>query len=599
MARLRAMRHVKHQLVLPALVFLFAACAMTLASFAADSPTPRPSAQPAAADDSAFRVQVSKFIESEMRMFPQHATGIGDHRFDNRMNDLSASGIAAEIAHAYEWQKTFSAYNPQSLSPDNEADREWLLAHLDSELLSTRQIRDYERDPGMYLPTAAVYSLVQRSFAPPEVRIALVTAREKASLANLEAARKNLEPARTPKVAIDIVLDQMAGTLNFFRTELPAAFAPVPDTAPEKQEFARANAVTIAAIEKYRDWLSSDLRAHAAGDYAIGAQAYREMLADSDMVDIPLAQLERVGEKELARLQNELRKTAAEIDPKHSPAEVAAALSREHPARDQVLPAVTAGLSEIRSYVVTHHLATIPSEVPPLVRETPPFMRATTFASMDTPGPLEKAPEAYFYVTLPDPSWPPERTEQLLQFFSGPAISDTSVHEVYPGHYVQFLNNRLNPDLVRSIFHSGANAEGWALYCEQMMLDEGLHRGDPKYRLAQLQMALLRACRYLVGLRMHTGGMTVEQAAAFFQQNSYVSPHNAMVEALRGTEDPGYLRYQLGKLMILKLREDVRRKQGSAFDIGKFHDAFLRQGAMPIKLIRRAMLDSDGPLLQP
>jgi uncharacterized protein (DUF885 family) len=171
------------------------------------------------------------------------------------------------------------------------------------------------------------------------------------------------------------------------------------------------------------------------------------------------------------------------------------------------------------------------------------------------------------------------------------------VHEVFPGHYVQFLNNRHNPDVVRLIYGSGADIEGWGLYCEQMMLDEGLHDGDPKYRLAQLQMALMRACRYLVGLRMHTQGMTVDQAAKFFEDNGYQTPHNAMVEALRGTGDPGYLRYQLGKLMILKLREDVRKQQGAAFDLGKFHDAFLKQGAVPIKLIRRAMLGSDGPLL--
>jgi uncharacterized protein (DUF885 family) len=224
-------------------------------------------------------------------------------------------------------------------------------------------------------------------------------------------------------------------------------------------------------------------------------------------------------------------------------------------------------------------------------------MRATTFASMDTPGPFEKSTEAYFYVTLPDPSWPESRREQLLEFFSAPLISNTSVHEVYPGHYVQFLNNRLNPDKVRALYASGANAEGWALYCEQMMLDEGLHNGDPKYRLAQLQMALMRACRYLVGIKMHTKGMTVEQAESFFQTNAYLTPHNAEVESFRGTEDPGYLRYQLGKLMILKLREDVRRKQGAQFDLGQFNDAFLREGALPIRLIRRDMLGSDGPLL--
>jgi len=216
---------------------------------------------------------------------------------------------------------------------------------------------------------------------------------------------------------------------------------------------------------------------------------------------------------------------------------------------------------------------------------------------MDSPGPFEKTTEAFYYITLPDPSWPDAKKERLLALYSAPSISNTSVHEVFPGHYVQFLNNRSNLDIVRLVFGSGADIEGWALYCEQMMIDEGLHDGDPKYRLAQLQDALLRGCRYLVEIRMHTQGMKVEQAAKFFEDNGYQNPHNAMVEALRGTNDPGYLRYQLGKLMILKLREDVRKQQGAAFDLGKFHDAFLKQGAVPIRLIRRAMLGSDGPLL--
>jgi hypothetical protein len=321
------------------------------------------------------------------------------------------------------------------------------------------------------------------------------------------------------------------------------------------------------------------------------------MLADQDMVTIPLAQLEAVGNKELASLQRQFAETAAKVDPGHPPAEVAATLGREHPPAGEIIATVAGGLAALRAFVIEHHIATIPSSVAPIVAQTPPFMRATTFASMDTPGPFEKSTQAYFFVTLPDPAWPPERKDQLLAFFSGPAISDTSVHEVYPGHYVQFLNNRLNPDLVRALYVSGANAEGWALYCEQMMLDQGLHRGQPRYRLAELQMALLRACRYLVALRLHTQGMTVAQAQAFFEKNAYLTPHNARVEALRGTEDPGYLRYQLGKLMILKLRADMEKMEGAKFNLGRFHDAFLREGAVPIPLIRRAMLGPGGSLL--
>lgn len=549
-----------------------------------------------AAANRVFRAHVTQFVETEMQLSPERATQLGDHRFDDRVDDMSAQGIDAVIRHAKKWIALFDADDARYLSPANEADRELLLGHADGELLWTEQIRSYQREPETYLPTSAVNGLIKREFAPAEARMRSVSAREVAALKNLEVARTNLQPSLTPKVYVDIALQQMPATIGFFNNDVPLAFAKVAD-GPDKQAFAKANANLVAAIQDYAQWLKNDLMPKASGDYAIGAGAYRRMLNDADMVDMPLDQLEQVGVKELARLRDEFQKTAAEIDPKRSPAEVMDSLSREHPDSAHVLPTVAAGLASIRAYVIAHHIATVPSDVMPMVRETPPYMRATTFASMDSPGPFEKSPEAFFYVTLPDPSWPAAKKDQLLAFYSAPSISDTSVHEVFPGHYVQFLNNRHNPDVVRLIYGSGADVEGWAFYCEQMMLDEGLHDGDPKYRLAQLQMALMRACRYLVGIRMHTQGMKVDQAAKFFEDNGYQTPHNAMVEALRGTGDPGYLRYQLGKLMILKLREDVRKQQGAAFDLGTFHDAFLKQGAVPIKLIRRAMLGNDGPLL--
>jgi uncharacterized protein (DUF885 family) len=410
-------------------------------------------------------------------------------------------------------------------------------------------------------------------------------------------ARSNLRPERVPPVAIDIVVQQMPATLAFFKTSLPRAFDKVPD-GPDKTAFREANLQAISAIDDYGKWLQTGLRPQARGSYALGSDAFRRMVYDEDMVDTSLDKLEQIGEIELRRLQKQFAATARLVDPKHSAAEVAVALGGDHPAANQVIPSVGAGLGSIRAYVISHQLVRIPSDVEPIVAETPPYMRATTFASMDSPGPFERTTEAYFYVTLPDPAWPQEKQEQLLALYSPPSISDTSVHEVYPGHYVQFLVNRLNPDLVRAIYHSGADAEGWALYCEQMMLDAGLHNNDPKFRLAQLQAALLRACRYLAAIRMHTRGMSVEQATVFFEKNAYENHHNAEVEALRGTGDPGYLRYQLGKLMILKLREDLHRKQGAAFSLGQFHNNFLNEGAIPVPLIRQAMLgESSGPAL--
>jgi uncharacterized protein (DUF885 family) len=543
--------------------------------------------------DVEFRRMVARFIDSEMRLFPERATDDGDHRFDDRLSDLSPSGMRAKIRHAHIWKGRFSALRAGTLSAPNEADREWLIASLDSELLWEEELKSYRTDPQAYMPTAAVYSLISRDFAPPAERMRSVTARERAALAKLGQARRNLSATLTPKVTVDIALQQMPATIGFFKKDVPLAFATLHDD-DARRNFSQANDRLIAAVTAYRQWLVG-FRTKASGSFRLGRHTFKRMLADDDMVDTPLARLEELGKVELARLQTQFKRTAATIDGHQTPAEVFKALSSRHPKASEIIPAVTAGLGELRTFVIAHHLATIPSAPEPAVRETPPFARATTFAAMDSPGPLEKkATEAFFYVTLPDPSWPAQRREQLLAFFSPPSISDFSVHEVYPGHYVQFLDNRNNPDLVRSLFYSGANVEGWAFYCEQMMLDEGLHGGAADYRLAQLQLALQRVCRYLVAIAMHTGSMTVKQAAAFFEQNAYMTPNNAMVEALRGTQDPGYLRYQLGKFMILKLRRDVKEKEGAAFNLGEFHDAFLSQGGLPIKLIRRAMLGAAG-----
>jgi len=574
--------------------FLAASAAALAASTAAAS-APK-SASAAGSGDAAFRLEVKRFVEEDLRLHPERATDEGDHRFDDRVTDWSADGGHRRLEHALAWRKKFSAIDAKTLSPHEEVDREWLLARIDCEFLRETEWKTARVNPGSYLPTAALYGLIKRDFAPAARRIRLATAREHAALANLAAARAMLTPRETPKVSVEIALKQMPGTLSFFRNDLPAAFASVPD-GTDKKAFAAQNAVLIEAIENYGKWLKEDLEPKAEGQFAIGAAVYQHMLADDDMVDVPLSTLEDVGKKELDRLLAQFRETAGKIDPGKPPAEVFEALARRHPPADQIIPAVKAGLDELRAFVVSHRLATLPSRVRPIVQETPPFARATSFASMDTPGPFEKATEAYFNVTLPEPSWKPEQSEQLLEFFSAPSISNFSAHEVYPGHYTQFLNNRLNPDPVRSLFASGANAEGWALYCEEMMLDQGLHGDDPSYRLAQIQAALQRACRYLAGIALHTEGMTVDEAAAFFEKNAFMTPHNAMVEALRGTQDPGYLRYQLGKLMIVRLRDEMKAREGASFDLGRFHDAFLKEGAIPIVLIRRELLGSEGPAL--
>lgn len=304
--------------------------------------------------------------------------------------------------------------------------------------------------------------------------------------------------------------------------------------------------------------------------------------------------------------QAEFARVAKELDPDKTPRQVLAELAADHPPGDKLLDTFRATFDKLTGFIDSHHIITIPSKVRPTLEETPPFMRAITFASMDTPGPYEHhATTAYFNVTLPEKDWSRQHVDEFMAQFSYPVITSIATHEAYPGHYVQFLWMQKVDDRVRKLLGSATNAEGWAHYCEQMMLDEGLARYEyPDDRrqqlllkLGQLQDALLRNARFIVGIKLHTGQMTMDQAVDFFVNEGYQSRAVGEVETKRGTSDPTYLYYTLGKLEILKLRADVEKKQGAAFSLQKFHDNFMQHGFAPIAIVRREMLGDDSPVL--
>jgi hypothetical protein len=277
---------------------------------------------------------------------------------------------------------------------------------------------------------------------------------------------------------------------------------------------------------------------------------------------------------------------------------VLAELRKDHPPADHLLQSFRDTLGGLRQFIEQKKIITLPSLVPPIVEETPPFQRALTTAAMDTPGAYEtKATEAMFDVTLPEPDWKPEKVEEWMQGFNRSTIVSTAVHEVYPGHYTQFLWLQAAPSKTRKVLYNNSNAEGWAHYTEQMMLDEGYGSHDPKLRLGQLLDALLRDARFIVGIEMHTGKMTLAQGQTFFIKEGFQVPPMAEVEARRGTSDPTYLYYTLGKLQILKLREDYQKLRGAQFSLQEFHDRFMRQGSVPMKIIRKSMLGNDSPTL--
>jgi uncharacterized protein (DUF885 family) len=363
-------------------------------------------------------------------------------------------------------------------------------------------------------------------------------------------------------------------------------------------EFIKTNDSVIDALKRYQAFLQNDLIARSTGDFRLGADLYSKKLLDDEMVDIPLSKLLEIGYADLHRNQKTFKETALKIDSHKTPQQILDEAAHDHPAPNQLLQSFRDVLGGLKDYITTKKIITIPSPVFPILEETPPFARALTMASMDTPGPYEKvAREAFFNVTLPESTWSPKQVEEHLEGFNRGTIISTAVHEAYPGHYVQFLWIQTIPSEVRKLLGANTNVEGWAHYCEQMMLDEGYGNGDPKLRLGQLQDALLRNARYIVGIQMHTGRMTYEQAIDFFVKEGYQTRTNGERETKRGTSDPTYLYYTLGKLEILKLREDYKKVKGTAFTLQEFHDRFMKEGSPPIKIVRKALLGNDSPVL--
>lgn len=560
---------------------------------------PATAATPAAiATSQAYQALVDTYFDDYLRGNPTTATYLGVHTFDHLLEDYSKAAIDADIRSTRAYLQKFEAIEAKALSPDDAADREYVMATLRGSLLEAEVIRKWETDPDRYSSgiSAAIFTLMGRNFAPPEVRLKSVIARQKLVPQVLAAARANLK--NPPQVFTEVAIEQLPDIIHFFQHDVPAAFASVNDPSMQS-EFTATNRATIQALGSYLEWLKSDLLPRSRGDYRLGAETYRHKLAYDEMVDMPLENLLAVGMADLKRNQEHFKRAAAELDPSKTPAEVLALIGKDHPAPEQLLQSFRDVLGGIQTFIQERKILTIPSPVLPLITETPSFMRALTFASMDTPGPFEPgtATEAYFNVTLPDPNGSPEEIAEYMTAFSYGVIMSTAIHEAYPGHYIQFLWAKYAPSKVRKILGAASNFEGWAHYCEQMMLDEGFGNNDPKLRLGQLQDALLRNARYVVGIKLHTGQMTFDEAVEFFVKEGYQSRSTGLMETKRGTADPTYLYYTLGKLQLQKLRADYAALKGSDFSLQEFHDRFLQAGPLPITLIRRLMLGETGTVL--
>ncbi len=529
------------------------------------------------------------FDEYFFKFYPTQGTAAGFHQYDSQLEDYSAAAARERIRVLHQFETEFAK---QAASDD----RDLILGRIRADLLELESIRQWRRNPDIYSSglTSSIFLIMSRSFAPPEQRLKSVIARERQAAAVFAAAKQKLE--NPPKIYTDVAIEQLPGILSFFRKDVPEAFRAV-HAAPLLADFHKANQGVIDLLTDYQDYLKTNVLPRSNGDFRIGAENYRKKLEYEEMVDTPLDHLLSIGWQNLRHNQAEFKRVAAQIDPQRTPAEILQQLEKDHPPPSNLLQSFRDVLAGLRDFITQHKIVDVPSPVLPIVEETPPFMRALTFASMDTPGPYEKvAKEAFFNVTLPESSWSRQQMEEHMAGFNRGTIISTAIHEAYPGHYVQFLWLQHVSSRVRKLIGANSNAEGWAHYCEQMMLDEG-YSTDPKLRLGQLQDALLRNARYIVGLQMHTGKMTYEQGIEFFVKEGYQSRGNGERETKRGTSDPTYLYYTLGKLQILKLREDYKKMRGASFNLEQFHNDFLKQGFPPIKIIRRAMLGNDSPVL--
>ncbi len=546
---------------------------------------------PTALNAQSLSQRADRFFDDVYFKFnPTIGTASGFHQYDALLEDYSRANIDLRTKVFHQAERQFAAL-------PTAPDRDILLGYIRATLLDLEQIRSWEKNPDIYSSgvTNSIFVVMSRDFAPATDRLKSVIARERQIPAVFDAARANLK--YPPRIYTSIAIEQIPGIISFFQSDVPLAFKSVTDQKI-LADFQKSNDAVIDSLKRYQAFLQNDLSARSTGDFRLGADLYKKKLLYEEMVDLPLDKLLAIGMADLRKNQKAFKETAAKINPHQTAQQILEGAIADHPAPDHLLQAFRDVLSGLKDYIVAKKIITIPSPVLPILEETPPFARALTMASMDTPGPYEKvAKEAFFNVTLPEKTWSAKQVGEHMEGFNRGTISSTAIHEAYPGHYVQFQWMQTIPSKVRKLLGANTNVEGWAHYCEQMMLDEGYGNNDLKLRLGQLQDALLRDARYVVGIQMHTGTMTYNQGVDFFVKEGYQTRTNGERETKRGTSDPTYLYYTLGKLEILKLREDYKKMKGGAFNLQEFHDNFMRQGYPPIKIVRQALI-GHGDILQ-
>ena len=548
------------------------------------------------AAETEFNKLCEEFITGYLAWRPQTGTTLGLHEYDGKLTEYSRASLDAELARLKRFDEQLATLDEKSLSPQAHYDFRILQAAIKSEIFQFEDVEGHLKNPMTYAGVLDVNIYIKRNFAPLEARLRSIIAIEKQAPKVIAAAKANLE-ASLAKPFIETAIEVADGSADFLSKDLVEALKEVKNEQL-LTEFKAVNQRAIGELRSYVTWLKGEKLPKAHTRYALGREKFQKMLRYGELIDLAPERILEIGMRELRREQQVFADTAKKIDPGKKPIEVFKEIQKDHPSEESLIPDTKKDLEAIRRFVVDRRIVAVPSEVRARVEETPQYLRATSFASMDTPGPFEaKATEAYYYVTPVEKDWPPRQKEEWLTAFNYYTTDIVTIHEAYPGHYVQFLCLNASPATkLEKIFGSYAFIEGWAHYCEQMMVDEGFGTGKgdslqtAKYRLAQSDEALLRLCRLCVSIKTHCEGMSLDDATKFFEDNCYYEHKPAHQEALRGTFDPQYLYYTVGKLEILKLRRDYQQQEGAGFSLKTFHDKMLRHGAPPIRLLRELML---------
>jgi len=543
----------------------------------------------------AFQALANEILRRRWDFHPTGAAGAGLHRYDGRLPDYSPAAVKRRIAQIEKHLRALDAY-AAGAKPEGRTRLE--LGVLRGALLSERfdlaESRDPETLPTYFLYRMSVLNYLLRNYAPLDRRLRAIARLQGQVPRYLRQFRASVT-RRLPETYYEMAEMAARGIADQYEREVPDHAAK--GSRPVRRLLERTNAAAGNEMKILVNELQAKFKPRVKKEFALGRRKYERMTNAEHLAAIPIERLLAVGLADLEANKEAFLATARKIDPSKTPLQVVEDIARDHPTPESLIEDTQRMLEELRQFCIDRDLVTVPSEERAKVTETPRFYRFAT-AAMNSPGSFEKvAKEAFYYVTPVEDSWTPEKQEEWLRHLNYTSLRNISVHECYPGHYVHFLHRRRVRSPVLRSYYSYAYTEGWAHYCEEMMVDQGLGDGDPRLRIAMLQDALLRNCRYISSIRMHTQGWTWEDATRFFMENAFLDRLPAEREAKRGTWDPGYLNYTLGKLMIKKLRHDYFARNPDA-TLRAFHDALLGLGAPPLGLAREQLLGPGaGPAL--